>query len=461
MFRILATFLALLAVVMNGRFLSKTLHAQIPVAAASLQDSETERSIAVHLLLRDGAWRAGRLVALDGDAFTLLAGEGTERVARDTVVACLVGSTLPRGMAFLTQLTAGTLVLDDGQLLPGEFRFDGARASWQHRWIGSIPIDLDRLSEIRFRAESRASVRADADTVLLLNGDSVTGFVDSIGSDIALESLEPTTPPQSGEEAVDHDAAGSAPSSGDEPTEPQDEASNARRIPTERVAAITFAKAREVTRTGIAMWLADGTHVRADAVEFDGNRGWIFGLADPLLRGVTQQDGTRPIASSPIALVFDQDALHPLAACENSPPEPPLDGYRYAVGESVRIEDPSQSLLGLGEIAFDGCMRVRFRIPDALLAARAPFAFTAEVSLAEPAPADAAVEIVATIGGEVSARVRLDRTTRSGVLTLGEVEAPSASGTELPQLVISIADGGNGGAGDRVVLRRAMFLRTD
>jgi hypothetical protein len=166
------------------------------------------------------------------------------------------------------------------------------------------------------------------------------------------------------------------------------------------------------------------------------------------------------MASSPIALVFDPDAMHPLAACDMRLPAPPPDGFRYALEESARIEDSGQSILGLGEIALDGCMRVRFAIPDALVAARASFVFTAEVSLAEPAPADAAIEVVATIGDEAGARIRLDHATRRSVLTLRSTATPSASALERPELVVDISDGGNGAAGDRVVLRRAMFLRT-
>jgi hypothetical protein len=450
----------LLAPTMHGLLMAERLHAQVPPVSPSSQETEADRSISVQLLLRDGSWRAGRLAALDADAFILSGVTGSERIARDQVVACLVGSTLPRDMAFLTQLTSGTLVLDDGQLLPGEFRFDGERASWQHRWIGSIPIDLDRLSEIRFRAEARAVARADADTVLLLNGDAIAGFVDSLGSELLLEALDPSPrrKPDEREPAKDATESEASPQTGsrDQPGDTSD----LRRIPTERVAAIAFAQVREPVASGIFMWLADGTHVRADGLEFNGDRGWIFGLADPLLVAASQPDGTRPIASSPIALVFDPHAMHPLAACDMRVPAPPSDGFRYALEESTRIEDSGQSLLGLGEIALDGCMRVRFAIPDALVAARASFVFTAEVSLAEPAPADAAIEVVATIGDGAGARVRLDHATRRSVLTLRSTSTPSGSALERPELVVDISDGGNGAAGDRVVLRRAMFLRT-
>jgi hypothetical protein len=144
-----------------------------------------------------------------------------------------------------------------------------------------------------------------------------------------------------------------------------------------------------------------------------------------------------------------------------SPADPPSDGYRYAMGESVRIEDPGQSLLGLGQVTLDGCMRVRIGLPDALVASRAPFVFTAEVSLAEPAPADAAVELVATIGGEVAARARLDETTRRSILTIDATAMRSAMDMARPEFTLAVSDGGNGTAGDRVVLRRAMFLRTN
>ncbi len=451
----------LLSAVMGAcLFTASLLHAQALPAATAAQETGAERLLSVQLLLRDGAWRAGRLAALDGEAFVLSAAAGDERIARGQVVACVVGSALPRDMAFLTQITAGTLVLDDGQLLPGEFRFDGASASWQHRWIGSIPIDLDRVSEIRFRAEARAVARADADTILLLNGDTLVGFVDSLGTEVLLEALEPSDRQKPDGEEPAQDAADSDASTQAESRGQTGEASDVRRIPTERIAAIAFARMRETAGSGIAMWLADGTHVRADAVDFDQERGWIFGLADPLLDAAVKPDGSRPIASSPIAFVFDPDALHPLAACDMSLPEPASEGYRYSTEESTRIEEPGQSLLGLGEIALDGCMRIRFAVPEALVAARAPFVFTAEVSLAEPAPADAAVEVVATIGDGAAARVRLDHATRRSVLTLDAAAISPTSASERPQLVIGISDGGNGSAGDRVVLRRAMFLRS-
>lgn len=449
----------LLAATAHGLSMESALGAHGLPATTAVQDTGTERSIGVQLLLRDGAWRSGRLAALDGDDFVLSGLAGNERIAREQVVACMVGSTLPRDMAFLTQLTAGTLVLDDGQLLPGELRLDGDRASWQHRWIGSIPIDLDRVSEIRLRAEARAAARDDADTILLLNGDTLVGFVDSLGTEVLLEALEPSTRQKPDEREPSKDAAAAEPSTQVESPEQSGGASSARRIPVERLAAIAFAQLRESTGSGIAMWLADGTHVRADAVEFDKERGWIFGLADPLLDAAAKPDGSRPIASSPIALLFDPSAMHPLAACRMSPPEPPSEGYRYAIDESTRIEESRQSLLGLGEIALDGGMRVRFAVPDALVAARAPFVFTAEVSLAEPAPPDAAVEVFATIGEGVEARVRLDHANRRRILTL-DVAAPSPdSGLERAQLVIGTSDAGNGPAGDRIVLRRAMFLR--
>jgi len=450
----------LLAVTAHGLFMASPLSAQDVPATAAVQETGAERLLAVQLLLRDGSWRSGRLAALDGDAFVFSGLAGDERIARGLVVACMVGTTLPRDMAFLTQLTAGTLVLDDGQLLPGEFRFDGERASWQHRWIGSIPVDLDRVSELRFRAEARAAARADADTILLLNGDTLVGFVDSLGTEVLLEPLEPSSRPKPDEPEPSKDAAAVEASTKVESPEQSGEAAGARRIPVERIAAIAFAQVREGTGSGIAMWLADGTHVRADAVEFDKDRGWIFGLADPLLEAAAKPDGSRPIASSPIALVFDPSAMHPLAACRMSLPEPPSEGYRYAIDESTRIEESSQSLLGLGEIALDGGMRVRFAVPDALVTARAPFVFTAEVSLAEPAPPDAAIEVFATIGEGVEVRVRLDHATRRRTLTLDVAGPPSTSGLERAQLVIGTSDGGNGPAGDRIVLRRAMFLRT-
>lgn len=424
--------------------------------STTARDIATDRLVPVHVLHRDGAWRAGKLAMLDDAAFTFRTPDGEERVARDLVVACLVGNALPRDMAFLTQLNAGALVLDDGQLLPGEFRFDGTRAIWLHRWIGSIPIDLDRLSEIRFRAESRAASSSDADTVLLVNGDSISGFVDSLGSEILLEPLEPT---QVESMRTDQDSPKSDDGGSERTTPPLDDRRAPRKIPTERIAAVAFAQVRTPAAAGIAMWLADGTHVRASAVEFDGERGWMFGLSDHLLSDAAKPDGSRPLASSPVALVFDPQAIHPLASCAITAIEPPSEGYRYKLEEAVRIEDSGQSLLGLGEIALDGGVRVHFELPAALVAANAPFIFTAEVSIAEPAPADASVEVVARLGDGDVERIRLGPGFRSGVLALAVRGLPATSAAA-PRLEIALTDGGDGIAGDRVVLRRAMFLRS-
>jgi hypothetical protein len=149
----------------------------VPAGAAS-QASDAPGGVRLQMLLRDGRWIDGQVDRIGIDRFSLTrASTATDPAAgeikSDEVVACLVGPDAYRSMAFLTQMSAGTLVFGDGQLLPGTLRPDLRQPRWEHRWIGAVPIKTDLISELRLVATRRAPARPDSDSVLLQNGDVV------------------------------------------------------------------------------------------------------------------------------------------------------------------------------------------------------------------------------------------------------------------------------------------------
>lgn len=418
----------------------------VPAGAAS-QASDAPGGVRLQMLLRDGRWIDGRVDRIGTDGFSLTrvstatdpaAGE----IKSDEVVACLVGPDAYRSMAFLTQMSAGTLVFGDGQLLPGTLRPDLRQPRWEHRWIGAVPIKTDLISELRLVATRRAPARPDSDSVLLQNGDVVFGFIESIGEEVLLE-------PSGGE--AETDQASSKPSTGQGGADAAPEASALRRIQLDRVAAIAFAALEQPRAADALLWTADGTIVRAKNVAFDSESGWRFFLADPNL---APQGDPKPFTGAvarPTAFLFDREAMTPLVSCGAPEYRPTESSYRYSTRPETRIEPAEQSLLGLGSVEFDGPVHAVFRLPTAL--AGSEVAFTAEIALAEPAPTDARVSVTLRLGEAAVETLVLDSGTRRRSVRLGcRVEGDA-------RLQIVVEDGGNGIGGDRIVVHRACFVR--
>lgn len=402
----------------------------------------------VQLLLRDGTWIDGRIDTMDAAKCVLTRSDAGVQakpvdIERATIVACLVGSDQGRSMEFLTQLGSGTLVFSDGQFLPGTLRTDTRPPQWEHRWVGAVTIKTDVLSEMRLVATRRAPARTDADTVLFLNGDVATGFIESIGDEIL---LEPTgTEPTPTEQPAQPEGAGDAAKPAAAPP--------TRRIQADRVAAITFAALGQPPATDPLVWTADGSIVRAKDIAFEVDSGWGFLLADPDLGTREKSKPIKIAVTRPSAILFDRSALTPLAACGAPECRPTDSSYRYETRPQVRIDAPDQSLLGLGSIEFDGPVEARFALPAPLVTVGGTVAFSAEIALVEPVPLDARTTVTVRFNGSTGETLVLDATNRRAtVRVLHALSKDSA-------LEIVINDGGNGIAGDRVVVRRGCFIR--
>lgn len=398
----------------------------------------------VELLGSDGHWTSGVLESLDAQGWRIRAGAGDSNVSNVVVVpaasvaACLVlppageraataGPRLPD--APLVPLSLGVLETRDGQRLPGSLRVERGATTWDHRWIGAIPLDLERLAWLRLLGEVAPPVRPDADVVRLANGDLVTGFVDSIGADVVVEPLD--------EKPVD--AAGAAP----------------RRIPLERVAAIGFAAVGAPPAVGTVAWTVDGSIVGTRALAFDAERGWGFTLVDPWLASVRAARTSDNSAADPVAIVTEPSRFLPLAACRVASVERIEGEFRASLGSAVHAGDRFSGLLGLASLAIEGGVVARFAPPDGV-ALRASLGgeivFTADLVLAESTPADAAVDVEVALGADPPQRVRLDRDRRRAACVL---RAPAVAGTEI---AIRVGDAGNGPVGDRILVERGVLL---
>lgn len=420
-----------------------------PTSHATPQSSGLPGAARVQLLLRDGRWIDGRIETLDASSCQISPSDGgvhakPTEITRGTIVACLVGSDQRRSTEFLTQLGNGTLVFNDGQLLPGTLRTDARPPRWEHRWVGAIPIKTDVLSEIRLVATRRAPARTDADTILYMNGDIATGFVESIGYEIALEPIG---------SAADALEPSPEPAGTEDPAKPMTPPQPVRRIQTDRVAAIAFAALGEPPANDPLVWTTDGSIVRAKDIAFQTESGWRFLLADPEFG---PRDEAKPITSAitrPSAILFDRSAMTPLVACGQPEYRPTESSYRYETRPQVRIESPDQSLLGLGSVELDGPLQARFALPASMIESGGAVSFSADLALVEPVPLDARTSVTVRFSGTSGETIVLDSTNRrASVRVLQALAADSA-------LEIVIDDGGNGIAGDRIVIHRGCFVR--
>jgi len=455
-------------------------------ATSQSSSSEIGGSIpTVSLLLADGSWRVGRLESLDSDGWKLAvrssagvtsqnipSGDAIAFVVRRSALRPALGSdaesrTCTEGSLLqIAPLSLGVIDTNDGQRLPGTFRIANGSAVWDHRWIGTIPLSLDRIASLRMIADRRAPGSADADIILLLNGDIVRGFIDSITEKLEVSPLE-TVGRATAEGEADsskRNAEGTQELAQEKSLEGSSVRDEARRddsdgdrhiqhrdISMERVAAFTLADMPVDPRSGIDIWTADGSIVGAENFAFSAPMGWSFTLGTDWLRRIRAQPTSDNQAADPLAGVLDRDRFLPLAVCRAGVARTAADlGYRYRSDRPTHLRDSSRFLLGCTEIEIDGPSSISFEIPDRFRVAET--VLTGLVSIAEPCPTDVRVEIVVSFGGTASERIVLNGTRRCQPFSL------RSRGDMKSGVTISVGDGGNGVAGDRIVLERTALI---
>jgi len=384
----------------------------------------------VRALLGDGTWTRAQLVSIGDGTWRMADDASKEQVIRESdVIAFIVDRS--RGAADASSesevpspISYGSLEFANGQRLPGNFRATRDANLWDHRWIGAIPVALEDMAVLRIRGANAPERRADADTVLLLNGDTITGFVDSIGESIVCETID--------------GAAG--------------EATEKRSVSMDRAAAISFAIADAIPMRGSRFWTMDGSVVDGSDLRYDAADGWGFTLVNPKLaetRGKRTSDNN---AANPVAAVFATARMTPMAAFGRPSVSVPAGQYHYGFEDSVRIAPADRAMLGLASIEIDGPVAARFTVPASARTDADACVFSCEIALRAPFPGDAKVDVEVRLGTATSRRSRLDAGTPREAVRLES----AASGAE--HLTIVIEDGCNGVVGDSVELRRANMI---
>lgn len=423
----------------------------------------------VTALVADGSWVRGAVARIDAEGWHLLpidaaspSSASRPRTIRPiALIADLDGWSawnLSGGRDASDAQPAGMLVTQDGQLIPGALELDGSAARWNHRWIGKIPIDVDRIGSLRLTRGVRVAPRDDADVVTLVNGDQVVGFVESIGSEIEIDALA-STPPS----APSGDGVGEPSDAGDRPREQSSERRPAvedsiedptegaspgtRSIDLARVASIAFVSQVATDAATPRAWTRDGSVVACRNVTLGNDGALSFLLADEMLASVHAGETASNLAADVAALVIEPDRIRPLAGLVSAHTAQPTDATRAPrIGAGVRV-DPVDHLLGLEDLRLFGPQAIEI---DVAGLGDGDAALTATLSILEPAPVDAVVGVELRADG---VSVGSARVTADGPIAM---TARIPIGTRALELILD--DGGNGIAGDRLLIRRGAIV---
>ncbi len=448
-----------------------------PQLTNSRNEGDLRSGPIVEVLQSDGQWIVGALTGLDEKHWSIVPtqplGAAAVMIDRAAVVAFVVVrtdtskvGTVPapslrstaltpnettdiaskRSLSLSTPLSLGIVTSTDGQRLPGTFRVVDGKPMWEHRWIGAVSLEIDRLASIQMLADRPAIRSPNEDTLVLLNGDRVSGYIERLGEEVELTPLEPTH-----EAATEATTEAPAPTT-HKPAAASDPANSNRRIPMERVSTIGFASVPSAPRKGSDFWTVDGSIVAGRDLNFNPTIGWSFALATEWLARVRPTLTTDNSAADALAGIFERTDFVPLADCTALAPTIPDGSYRYSVVNAVRIEDRERFLLGCADVLLDGPIAVSFMLPRQVVDRGERAVFCGELVLAEPAPTDARVAVSIEVLGETPYEIILDATSRRAKFAI-----PAAS-TKRGLLTLRLDDGGNGSIGDRVVLERAAIL---
>ncbi len=402
--------------------------------------AQSRSDMRVDALLETGEWLTGDLVGIDAGRWRV----GDREVAERTIIAFTASQAdNARSGTLDGRIPAGVGVLElwQGQQLPGTVKVQQSGTVWEHRWIGSVPLVIDRVSSLRLRGRKLPDRRTDSDAILLANGDVATGFVESLGTDLVYEPSEAPT----GENLE-----------------------SARRITLDRVAAVVFAAvASDVDPAARAdsmqLTTADGSRVLGRNLRFTSEQpdetksasatgGWSFELADPELASVRKSDTSDNAAANVVAGVLQASRLRSFAVLGEPTLSVPDGSFHYGFERAYAALEGDARLPQLSRLRLAGPVVADFPLARSPGDPNGPVVFTAEISLEQPMPADARVELTIRFGSTDSEPIVLDaRNPRRRIA----VTDPSGAASSL---TIRLDDGGNGIAGDTVLLERACLI---
>ncbi len=311
----------------------------------------------------------------------------------------------------IDESATATLALTDGQRLPGRLAdapaADG-RLRWEHTLFGTLDLDLERVRAVAFASPWTDRPPPIDDTITLVNGDRVQGFIERIGPEIVLES------------------GGSRPV-----------------IAAARAATIELANP-PAPLEGSAVWLADGSVLALSAITVS-----ITGRAELASADVSGSAGpVASISASQIAAIaFDAGSLVPLASIT------PAGTHAGEARVPPSVERIPDAPLGAGDVIFPGPIDAQWPLPRG----SSRLATTVELPPASWVWGDC--EVVVSVFAPGLPERELTRVRVNGERPAARLDAHLPSSTRADRtLRITIEPGEFGPIQDRPVLRRAVLL---
>lgn len=367
--------------------------------------------------------RAVTLVSLDGSQIRYLDAGGLFRDEPHSAYVALVppaGTPEPRPPSPALWLTDGQRLA--GILRPGDPPDDAAL--WKHPVFGPLTLPLEQVARVVLRrVTTRAAARppGDAeDSILLVNGDRLNGFVAAFGMTVRVEV-----------------------------------GGEAREVSSRRIARADLANPPQPL-VGLAVWLADGSVIRVASFRTS-RAGEVTITPDfmppepagtpPTLASGDAADIGRYSLADVAAVAFDAARILPLASLEPAA-QTPVGERRWT---EPAIRGPADAaLLGAADIVLPGPMSVEWALPPG--AARV----SAEAELTPDLWSWGDCEIVVSV---VTPRGRAAEVLRERVHA-DRPRVPINVPVSEPggRLRLTVEPGRYGAIQDRIILRRPIIL---
>jgi hypothetical protein len=366
--------------------------------AISQQQTPAHTPDQIDVLGADGSWRSGILEptgAVQGE-------DGSDLLQR------AIGWIPKRNRVLQQRRPFALAQLADGQMLVGSFggfvtTESGSVSRWKHHGLGMVSVPIDQTVLIQFEPLAGSLTAADADVMLLRNGDRLGGFVKSVSAEVEMEVQGVVQP-----------------------------------VPVERIAGIALVHA--VQKGGpVRVWIDDGSVL--DATRIDG--GFAGGF---VLRGLTLVAGksTLPLMPDDIEGV----ALQPHRIRSLALQSPRVEASTAAALPRVHRDPPQAgdvrtAPLSAASISIRGPIRLIYEVPEGFTTLSA----TAEIPAAFRQWGD--VVLVVRQGEKELLRQPMSGTNPSCSITLPIVAGP---------LEVEVEEAANGPVGDTVVLTRPLLI---
>jgi len=368
---------------------------------AVTQSQTVQAPTEIDVLVANGSWQTGVL----DPAGAIRGPDGSD------LLKGAIGWVPRRETAVKQRRPLGVIQLADGQVLVGSFGGfaaveSGSVSRWKHSGLGNVSIPLDQTALIQFEPLLTTLVASDSDVILLRNGDRVSGFVKSVGTEVEMEVQGSVQP-----------------------------------VPVERIAGMALVHA-EQKGGPLRVWLNDGSVF--DAAQIDG--GFAGGFA---LRGLALVAGR---SNLPLTVEdIDGVALQPARLQSLADQAPRIEDANAPAlprshQEPPRVTDGRSAPLSAATITLRGPIRLIYEIPEGFTTLSA----IAEIPLAFRRWGD--VVLVIRQGGK-----ELLRQPMSGSNSRHSIALPIVAG----ELEIEVEEARHGPVGDTVILTRPLLLNTN